>query len=37
MLMDGRALLLLKFMNTLLNLVLYIVETRILMKCNVQP
>ena len=37
MLMDGRALLLLKFMDTLLDLVLYDVETRILMECNVQP
>jgi hypothetical protein len=37
MLMDGRALLLLKFMDTLLDLVLYVVETRILMECDVQP
>ena len=37
MLMDVRALLLLKFMDTLLDLVLYVVETRILMECDVQP
>ena len=37
MLMDGRALLLLKFLDTLLDLVLYVVETRILMECDVQP